>query len=592
MPIPAIPISYERDVELTPDSTLNVSNILLIIYCIGIAILTFRNISLYYNLSKILKTGVKTRSTKYKLIDSTAVKSPFSVLNYILVNTQSLSETEKNLILEHEITHIHQKHWFDLLCSECMLLLQWFNPFVWIYVMLQKENHEFLADKAVIDKGTSPALYQAVLINQQFKGPVFSFSNSFNYSNHLNRLTMIKKGKSSPWKRAAALAIIPVLGIFFWASAKPNYVIDNVPENNGIKDSINEKISVSYFSGNDSIVIVNGEEMTIAELKKMDSKDISDIKIKKEKGNTTILVKSKSGSNGVVMTNSPARINKDSVLVIGYHSNKDKLDISGLKGGKPLFIIDGKKSQEKDMDKLNPDLIDNISILKDKSATEKYGKDGNNGVIIIQTKEYTKKIGQSETDINKVGSYTIVDYEKSIKGKAKDAAISVTTLKSEKDGKVTMQNGDVTLTAETILIVDDVEKPYKLLESMNPSNIESFTILKDDAAIKKYGERAKDGVVIVNTQQKKKQSPPPPPPLPKKPYTITDKTLIIIDGKKSTFEEYSKVVKNRKSMKVLTGEEAIKEYGDEGKNGVAVIWTKDAPDRHITIEVVSDKKNE
>ena len=155
-----------------------------------------------------------------------------------------------------------------------------------------------------------------------------------------------------------------------------------------------------------------------------------------------------------------------------------------------------------------------------------------------------------------------------------------------------MQNGDVTLTAETILIVDDVEKPYKLLESMNPSNIESFTILKDDAAIKKYGERAKDGVVIVNTQQKKKQSPPPPPSLPKKPNTITDKTLIIIDGKKSTFEEYSKVVKNRKSMKVLTGEEAIKEYGDEGKNGVAVIWTKDAPDRHITIEVVSDKKNE
>ncbi len=139
-------------------------------------VLLIRNVCSYHRLKQYITNGERLDAKEYKLIESDIVKFPFTVLNFILINTNRLSSAEKELILKHEITHIRQKHWIDLIAGECMLLLQWFNPLIWIYVYLLKENHEYLADKAVLDSGgVSPALYQAVLINQEFQGPYFLF---------------------------------------------------------------------------------------------------------------------------------------------------------------------------------------------------------------------------------------------------------------------------------------------------------------------------------------------------------------------------------------------------------------------------------
>ncbi|TLG99033.1 hypothetical protein BZARG_03350 [Bizionia argentinensis JUB59] len=53
----------------------------------------------------------------------------------------------------------------------------------------------------------------------------------------------------------------------------------------------------------------------------------------------------------------------------------------------PLIIIDGKVATKNAMDKLNPNSINSVNILKDKTATIKYGNKGKNGVIIITTKK-------------------------------------------------------------------------------------------------------------------------------------------------------------------------------------------------------------
>lgn len=53
----------------------------------------------------------------------------------------------------------------------------------------------------------------------------------------------------------------------------------------------------------------------------------------------------------------------------------------------PLFILDGKEIKEAEIKGLNPSEIDNISVLKNESATATYGDKGKNGVIIITTKK-------------------------------------------------------------------------------------------------------------------------------------------------------------------------------------------------------------
>lgn len=58
------------------------------------------------------------------------------------------------------------------------------------------------------------------------------------------------------------------------------------------------------------------------------------------------------------------------------------------KGEEPLVVIDGKVFKDtKKLEGLDPGRIENISVLKDASAVEKYGRKARNGVIEITTRK-------------------------------------------------------------------------------------------------------------------------------------------------------------------------------------------------------------
>ncbi|WP_199101197.1 TonB-dependent receptor plug domain-containing protein, partial [Dyella sp. ASV21] len=52
----------------------------------------------------------------------------------------------------------------------------------------------------------------------------------------------------------------------------------------------------------------------------------------------------------------------------------------------PLIYIDGIESNPTDLARLQPDNIENFSLLKDDSAAALYGARGANGVILVKTK--------------------------------------------------------------------------------------------------------------------------------------------------------------------------------------------------------------
>ena len=58
---------------------------------------------------------------------------------------------------------------------------------------------------------------------------------------------------------------------------------------------------------------------------------------------------------------------------------------------KPLWILDGFISTEKNIKSLNPNKIKSIEVLKGTGATAIYGSKGVNGVILITTQNLTKK---------------------------------------------------------------------------------------------------------------------------------------------------------------------------------------------------------
>jgi outer membrane receptor for ferrienterochelin and colicin len=54
-----------------------------------------------------------------------------------------------------------------------------------------------------------------------------------------------------------------------------------------------------------------------------------------------------------------------------------------------------------------------------------------------------------------------------------------------------------------LFIVDGKEVTGKSLKDFDHDNIEKIEILKGDKAVEKYGEKAKDGVILIETKKKK-----------------------------------------------------------------------------------------
>lgn len=65
----------------------------------------------------------------------------------------------------------------------------------------------------------------------------------------------------------------------------------------------------------------------------------------------------------------------------------------------PMYIVDGVTMKANQMAKINPNDIDNVSVLKDKDATAVYGSNASNGVVVIATKnELYKNLSEKELD--------------------------------------------------------------------------------------------------------------------------------------------------------------------------------------------------
>ena len=52
-----------------------------------------------------------------------------------------------------------------------------------------------------------------------------------------------------------------------------------------------------------------------------------------------------------------------------------------------------------------------------------------------------------------------------------------------------------------LILIDGEESDEEHLKKIDPNNVESFNVLKDDATVAKYGERAKGGVIEVKTKK-------------------------------------------------------------------------------------------
>ncbi|MDB5030116.1 M56 family metallopeptidase [Mucilaginibacter sp.] len=128
-----------------------------------------------------------------------AIEKPSPSAAYSFFKKISLGNNLENpdVIAAHEQVHAGQWHSVDVMIIETVMIINWFNPVVYLYRFAIKYIHEFIADRQVVKAGTDKADYALLLLSQTFNVPTHALVNPFyNHSLLKQRIKMLQKSKS------------------------------------------------------------------------------------------------------------------------------------------------------------------------------------------------------------------------------------------------------------------------------------------------------------------------------------------------------------------------------------------------------------
>ncbi|HEY5590900.1 MAG TPA: M56 family metallopeptidase [Paludibacter sp.] len=211
---------------------ISTKTIVLFVYLVGVFISL---LLLVYRISSVLLLFRKSRKSDLNGIRLMIVIDDipaFSFKRHILISQQDY-ETNSEAILTHELSHIKQGHFYDLMLLELVKIIYWFNPLAYRMDSDMKEIHEFQADEHTLNSGIDATKYQLLIIQKCVGHQQFALANSFNHCQIKNRITMMNKSKTSKawcWKVATFL---PLLALLLMAFGKRGEIVpekSNLPE--------------------------------------------------------------------------------------------------------------------------------------------------------------------------------------------------------------------------------------------------------------------------------------------------------------------------------------------------------------------------
>jgi hypothetical protein len=162
------------------------------------------------------------RDGKFRIIEVKGNKAPCSFLNFIFINPEKYDWDTYSQILQHEKTHVAQKHSVDILLAEIALIFQWFNPFAWLYRKEIENNLEFLTDNELLEKEHfDRSAYQISLL--KVSAPHFPLGLTANYNQSLlkRRLLMMDAKKSNVHTSWKYFFLLPLLFLFMSLFGEP-----------------------------------------------------------------------------------------------------------------------------------------------------------------------------------------------------------------------------------------------------------------------------------------------------------------------------------------------------------------------------------
>ncbi len=578
----------------------NTADIPAIIYFIITCFFLTCLIRTLYKINRLKNKYHQTIIEGINFINTDADGTPFSFFNTIFWNDKiDINTSTGKQIFNHEVAHVQEKHSYDKVFMNIVLILFWINPFFWLIRKELNMIHEFIADEKALEDNDSAA-FAAMILQAAYPQQQFTITNNFFYSPLKRRLIMLAKNKNAKVNYVSRLVVLPLAVSLFLAFTLKMKTISLPADYTGKKITV---VIDAGHGGDDNGAVVNSineKDLTLSiakEIKAMNENENINIILSREK-DQTINVKDRvkfaktNKADLFISIHINAALNKNTEsgldILIPNNGNvyfkESKILGSDLlesfKHDYALQINNDLHQPDKGVWVLNasqcPAILIQPGFLTNQKDLAYLAKPGNQQTIARNILNGIEKYAEDKFAVKYlIENKNDFDLMDTISGNKNEFSFRDTTPKAKSN------------TNNALIIVDGVEKGHdsNALKSLNPSSIQTINVLKGESAVKKYGTKGKYGVIEIITKSDMKKD------------TISNHSiyinvrqtdsaylhgekiksaLVILNGKEigSFGEDYVNKLKYPDSVTIINNASAIRLYGNKGINGVIIIAAK------------------
>ena len=238
-----------------------------VVYLIGVGVM---GMVFLFKLGKILFIIVS--SPKKKMPGYTAVftgkeHGSYSFFNYAFFPNENVNSD----IVRHEMSHIAHHHSADILFVELMMIIQWFNPFIYMYKRELQSLHEYMADRDVVATGIDKQNYMMLILQQCTAVDFSNMSNNFSFLLTKKRIKMITQSKKAKGVVIKALLTLPLFALLLFANCKSN---ENDKSSDNKTGAATENVEATKTVGEANTPAVTDDSEFIIDDTEFDNSDI------------------------------------------------------------------------------------------------------------------------------------------------------------------------------------------------------------------------------------------------------------------------------------------------------------------------------
>lgn len=189
-----------------------------VVYLIGVGVMALLFLIKLARIAIVIIRSPKKRMPGYTAVFTGKEHGSYSFFNYAFFPNENVNSD----IVRHEMSHIAHHHSADILFVELMMIIQWFNPFIYMYKRELQSLHEYMADRDVVATGIDKQNYMMLILQQCTAVDFSNMSNNFSFLLTKKRIKMITQSKKAKGVVIKALLTLPLFALLLFANCKSN----------------------------------------------------------------------------------------------------------------------------------------------------------------------------------------------------------------------------------------------------------------------------------------------------------------------------------------------------------------------------------